>query len=76
MRSRPLLAQEAFDPALFHAGKAVGQAYYQQLVDRLFPEVRQGTVHCYELYMVHLAVVPYSTAVRHGQRLVAELRSN
>jgi len=38
-----------FDPAHFHAGQAVGQAYYQRLVDRLFPEERQGTVHCYEL---------------------------
>eukprot|EP00054_Salpingoeca_dolichothecata_P022983 m.151959 g.151959 ORF g.151959 m.151959 type:complete len:1051 (-) comp24528_c1_seq3:72-3224(-) len=48
--------------------------FHRQLVNKLFPEER--TVSCYELYLVHLAVVPLHYTTFHSAALVKELRAN
>lgn len=41
---------------------------------RLFPHMREGSVKCYELYVIHLARVPSDFAARQNEALVKELR--
>jgi hypothetical protein len=42
----------------------------------LFPDARKGEVRCFELYLIHLACVPFSFSAQQGQSLVRELRDS
>lgn len=50
-------------------------AFYHDLVARLFPK-QKGIVKCYELYLIHLGLVPFDHAVKMGHGLVEELRES
>lgn len=52
----------------------VGTQFYSDMVQQLFPTEKPGSVYCYELYMIHLALVPIELAMAQGHDLVNELR--
>eukprot|EP00041_Stephanoeca_diplocostata_P032040 m.1015019 g.1015019 ORF g.1015019 m.1015019 type:complete len:954 (-) comp24074_c0_seq2:212-3073(-) len=53
---------------------ALDANFFRQLKIRLFPHMREGSVKCYELYVIHLARVPSDFAARQNEALVKELR--
>ncbi len=50
--------------------------FFRDMAAALFPDRPAGSVTCHELYLVHLAVVPFESVVRMGRDLVPELRQN
>eukprot|EP00040_Diaphanoeca_grandis_P034574 m.214929 g.214929 ORF g.214929 m.214929 type:complete len:873 (+) comp33181_c1_seq4:274-2892(+) len=56
--------------------QALDAQFYRKLTNRLFPELRAGSVRCYELYLIHLARVPFDFTVQQSESLVRELRES
>ncbi|KJE96442.1 hypothetical protein CAOG_06767 [Capsaspora owczarzaki ATCC 30864] len=50
--------------------------YYKELVRQLFRTLRPGSVHCYELFTLHLAHVPFKHLLSQQRRLIRKLREN
>ncbi len=48
-------------------------SYYTDLVARLFPD--QPGVKCYELFLVHLAIVPFEHIVQMGRDVTVQIRT-
>lgn len=48
-------------------------SFYRDMTKKLFPNL-QNKVNCYELYSMHLALVPSRTVVNHNRRLIRKLR--
>lgn len=63
---------QAFADAFFASTTHVGSKFYKEMGAALFSEA----VSCYELYMVHMSVVPFDYAIGQGQALVHQLRTN
>ena len=56
--------------------QALDAQFYMKLTQRMFPEHRPGSVRCYELYLIHLARVPFDFTVQQSESLVRELRES
>lgn len=60
------------DVSLFYAQLQV----HQELSAVLFPnETRRGTVSCYELTLINLAVVPFNFVCHQAEALITDVRN-
>eukprot|EP00052_Salpingoeca_macrocollata_P026906 m.252529 g.252529 ORF g.252529 m.252529 type:complete len:328 (+) comp22664_c0_seq6:2168-3151(+) len=53
-----------------------GSEYYKALISHFFPQEQEGTVSCFELYTIHLRLLPFEFTIQQCRALVEELRAN
>lgn len=51
----------------------IGSNFYSELKRRCFPSVSQDRIYCYELFCMHLGILPLSQVSGHSRRLAAML---
>ncbi|KAK7477485.1 hypothetical protein BaRGS_00031249 [Batillaria attramentaria] len=69
----PLPVQEPYKPTLETCPGTLTGHFYRRLRRQCFPQRVDGTVHCYEMFMMHVGLVTAQYVAAHCQRLARKL---